>query len=84
MTEAAGIGHNSQLTIHQIVDRVVNLKEQRKDINGDIRQVMHDAEIHGFSKTAVKEAIRMFEMDPEDRAQFNADRQIYLEALDLI
>lgn len=72
------------MTVRKIIDKLVNLKEQAKEITADRRQVMHEAEIHGFNKKAIREALKMFEMEDEERKEFEADRTIYLESLDII
>jgi len=49
-------------------DRIVNLHEQRDELNGDIREVYAQAKEAGFDVTTVREIVRELRMEPDARA----------------
>jgi uncharacterized protein (UPF0335 family) len=65
-------------------DRILNLHKERDDLNGDIREIYHEAKEAGFDVTTVREMVRELRMEPEAR---NARYQLlneYRQSLGLL
>jgi uncharacterized protein (UPF0335 family) len=69
--------------IRNAVPRILNLKQQRKDINAEIAAEREKVNAAGVPKRALDHAIRVKEMDPEDRAQFDEGYAIARDAIGL-
>jgi uncharacterized protein (UPF0335 family) len=67
--------------IRNAVPRIVNLKKQRKEINADIAAEREKVNAAGVTKQALDHAIRVKEMDPEDRARFDEGYAIARDAI---
>lgn len=69
--------------IRNAVPRIVNLKNQRKSINEEIAAEREKVNAAGVSKKALDHAIRVKEMDPEDRQHFDESYAIARDAIGL-
>lgn len=63
------------------VERIERLREEKKSIAGDERDVFDEAETNGFNKKALRKVIRMREQDPTERKADQLVLEAYLEAL---
>lgn len=69
--------------IRNAVPRILNLKNQRKSINEQIAAEREKVNGLGVSKRALDHAIRIKEMDPEDRKAFDESYAIARDAIGL-
>ena len=69
--------------IRNAVPKIVNLKERRKTINAEIAEVREQVNAAGVPKKALDHAIRVKEMDPEDRQRFDEGYAIARDAIGL-
>lgn len=69
--------------IRNAVPRIVNLKRQRKELNAEIAAEREKVNGAGVSKQALDHAIRIKEMDPEDRQRFDESYAIARDAIGL-
>lgn len=76
MTEAVAADH-----LRQMIERVERLTEEKAALQADIREVYAEAKGHGFNVKVMKQVVRERAMDDGDRAEFFANRNLYLEAL---
>jgi len=68
-------------TIRDAVPKIVNLKERRKAINADIAELRERVNAAGVPKKALDHAIRLREMDPDDRQRYDEGYIIAREAI---
>jgi len=59
--------------IKEYANRIINLEEDRKEIAGQVSTVYQEAESKGFNKKALKQALKLLNLQKEDR-----DRQLSL------
>ena len=67
--------------LRSFVDRIMNLEEDRSAINADIREVKSEAKSTGFDMKALNEVLRLERMEKSDREEFEALRELYVDAL---
>lgn len=67
--------------VRNAVPKIINLKEQRKQINAEIAEVREKVNAAGVPKKALDHAIRVKEMDPEDRQRFDEGYAIARDAI---
>jgi uncharacterized protein (UPF0335 family) len=75
MSEA---GHN-QLT--SIVERVVNLEDQKKELGKDIAEVYLEAKGNGFNPQAIRVIVRKKRQDAKKAEALEAEVQAYMVAM---
>jgi uncharacterized protein (UPF0335 family) len=75
-------GHNGQLKA--IVDRVVNLEDQKKDLSKDIAEIYLEAKGNGFNPKAIRVIVRTQRQDAKKAAELEADVSAYMAALGMI
>lgn len=85
-TTKPGDGQATNLTetkdiVRNAVPEIINLKEQRKSINQNIAAVRERVNAAGVPKKALDHAIRVQEMDPEDRQKFDEGLAIARDAI---
>jgi uncharacterized protein (UPF0335 family) len=75
-------GHNGQLKA--IVERVVNLEDQKKELGKDIAEIYLEAKGNGFNLSAIRVIVRKQRQDAKKAAELQADVDAYLAALGLL
>jgi uncharacterized protein (UPF0335 family) len=65
-------------------DRIVNLHEQRDELNGDIRLVYAEAKGAGFDVTTVRSMVRELRMDTDARNAMYQLHEEYRRALGML
>ncbi len=81
------IGNNSQQQLRSIIDRIVNLEEQRQGLADDINDILTEAKSNGFDKGVLRAAVKIAMEDAEKREKRLTKEQIletYLNALGLL
>lgn len=76
LTEAKEVVRNA-------VPSILNLKDQRKAINDEIKSIRERVNAVGIPKKALDHAIKMREMDPDDRERFDEGLAIARDAISL-
>jgi uncharacterized protein (UPF0335 family) len=66
------------------VDRIVNLHEQRDELNGDIREVYGEVKEAGFVVGVVRGLVREYRMDAEARNALYQQQEEYRIALGML
>lgn len=66
-----------------LIERIERLKEERKGISDDIRDVFAEAKAVGYDTKAMREVIRLRAMKPDDRSEMQHVLDTYLAALGL-
>jgi len=69
--------------IRNAVPEIINLKNKRKEINEQIAAARERVNAAGVPKRALDHAIKIKEMDPEDRQQFDEGYAIARDAIGL-
>ncbi len=64
-----------------LIERVERLEEEKKGIADDIRDVMQEAKAVGYSGKMLNEMKKLRKMTPDDRANHEAERETYKNAL---
>lgn len=72
-------GHNGQLKA--IVERVVNLEDQKKELGKDIAEIYLEAKGNGFNPSAIRVVVRKQRADAKKAAELQADVDAYMTAL---
>lgn len=71
-------GHNQ---LRSIVERVVNLEDQKKELGNDIRDVYAEAKGNGYNPAALKVIVRKQRADKAKAAALAADVEAYMNAM---
>lgn len=71
---------NSASMIASYIRRAENLIEERKAINGDIKDIMTEAKSNGFSVKALRKVIQRRAMDALERQTLDSDVETYEHA----
>lgn len=74
---------NAKELVRNAVPRILSLKNDRKAINDEINSLRSEVKAAGIPKSALDLAIRMREIDPEDRAKHDEGYQIARAAIGL-
>lgn len=71
----------NELTVKQIVERVMRLNEEKASLNDDIAHVYAEAKATGYDVKALKIVVREMTQDPEKRREIDAIVETYRAAL---
>jgi len=74
-------GHNQ---LRSIVERVVNLEDQKKELGNDIRDVYAEAKGNGYNPAALKVIVRKQRADKAKAEALEADVQAYMTAMGMV
>lgn len=66
-----------------LIERIQRLKEERKAINEDIKEVFGEAKSLGFEPSGMRQVLKELEADPEQRIAKAAIIDLYRQALGL-
>lgn len=75
------IGDNSRAVLKALVERIEKLEEERKNVSDDIRDIYAEAKANGFDVKALRRAIALRKLDPEEVDECSALVEMYLNAL---
>lgn len=64
-----------------LIDRIMNLKEEKKGINEDIKDVFAEAKATGYDTKGMRAIITLLEMDKNTRLESEAIIETYKNAL---
>jgi uncharacterized protein (UPF0335 family) len=84
MSDAAEIGHNSQLAVDQlksIIERIERLEEEKKSLSDDIRDIYSESKGNGYDVKALRTIVRLRKQSPDDIAEQEAILDTYKHAL---
>ncbi|MGX1012200.1 uncharacterized protein (UPF0335 family) [Bradyrhizobium japonicum] len=70
--------------LQSIIERVERLLEEKKAIADDVAAVYAEAEGNGYDTKALKAIVRMRAQDPNERAEFEAILETYMQALGML
>lgn len=70
--------------LRAFIERVERLREERKAIDDDVKEVFAEAKGNGFSVPAIKHIIKVRAQDRNERAEFEAIVDMYMAALGMI
>ena len=71
-------------SLHYYVERVVNLLEARDEITEDIKLVYDEAKTAGFVAAQMRQIVREYRMDKDERDDLYAIMDSYRKALGLL
>lgn len=88
MAEHGQPGHNSEGNVaadqlRLFIERVERLKEERKEINDDIKDIYAEAKANGYDVRTIREAEKLRAMDAHVRQEREALLETYKRALGL-
>lgn len=66
-----------------LLERIERLKEERKGISDDIRDVFAEGKAVGYSAKIMRETLKLRAMKPDDRAEYEATLDLYKAAVGL-
>ena len=64
-----------------LIERIENLESEKKAIGDDIKDVYAEAKATGYDPKILRAVIRLRKMRPDDRAEFEAVLDTYMNAL---
>ena len=79
--EAKERASNRRLAL--LLDRYANLDEEKKGISDDMKDVVAEAKAVGYDGKMFREMYRLRKMNPDDRAEYEALRDLYKDELGL-
>jgi uncharacterized protein (UPF0335 family) len=65
------------------IERIERLREERKGLGDDIRDVFAEAKANGYDKPVMREILRLREMEPHKRQEWDALVETYRSAVGL-
>ncbi len=78
-------GHNiADGRLRLLIERIERLAEEKQGIADDIKDVFSEAKAVGYTPKIMREALKLRKMKPDDRAEFEALRETYLDALGML
>ena len=66
------------------IDRILRLREEKRAIRDDIKDVYRDAAELGFDRKAMKRLVKVMETDPADRKEADTIFNLYADALGIV
>lgn len=64
-----------------LIERIERLEEEKKGISDDIKDVYQEAKATGYDAKILRAVIRLRKMKPDDRKEFEAVLETYMNAL---
>lgn len=64
-----------------LIERIERLEEEKKGIGDDIKDVYQEAKATGYDAKILRAVIRLRKMNPDDRKEFEAVLETYMNAL---
>ena len=79
----SALGHNSvdDGQLRSIVERAERLREQKAEIDDDLKELYHEARGNGYDAHAIKAVIKYRAEDSAKRAERDAVFDLYLAAI---
>lgn len=78
MIESPSIAHEA---LKSFIERIERLKEEKKALSDDIKDIFAEAKSTGFDPKIMKELIKLRKMDENDRAEQQVLLDIYMNAM---
>ena len=69
MTEQEKIQQRDAGQLTRFIERIERLEEEKRNIQGDIREVYCEAKGAGFSAKAIRTIVKLRKLDPATRAE---------------
>ncbi len=69
--------------LHQYIERIETIEEQKTNLSGDIREVYAEAKGNGFDTKIMRMIIRLRKLNPEQRAEQDELLELYRHAVGL-
>ena len=67
--------------LRDYIERIERLEEEKKDVQGDIKEVYAEAKAAGFDRKALKAVIKLRKMDAASRDEYSDAVDNYMNAL---
>ncbi len=64
-----------------LIERIERLEEEKKGIGDDIKDIYQEAKATGYDAKILRAVIRLRKMKPDDRKEFEAVLETYMNAL---
>ena len=80
MTEIGGLDTNR---LRSIVERVERIEEERKELAGDVRDILAEAKSVGFDVKAIRAVIKLRKMNAADKDEQDFLLETYRKALNI-
>jgi uncharacterized protein (UPF0335 family) len=77
-------GHNSNAQFKSIIERAINIEDERKGLGEDLKDLWAEAKSHGFDVPAMKEVVKLNREDAvkkQKRESKEAIVETYMKAL---
>lgn len=67
--------------LRQFVERIERLEEDKKEVMTDIKEVYAEAKGRGYDPKVLRAVIAQRKKDPQEVSEFEAIRELYIDAL---
>ena len=67
--------------LKSIVERIERMEAEKKVCADDIRDIYAEAKSNGFIPKVLREIVKMRKVDPAERSEHDAVKDLYLQAL---
>lgn len=67
--------------LRQIIERIERLEEEKQGIADDIKDVFAEAKGNGFDVKVLRQIIKLRKQEPQERNEFEAILDLYMQAL---
>ena len=83
MEKDAEVGGIAADRLRSLIERIEHLEEEKKGIQGDIRDIFAEAKSAGFDVKAMRAVLKLRKMNAMDRDEQEALVEIYRKVLDV-
>jgi uncharacterized protein (UPF0335 family) len=79
----AEVGGVATERLRSLIERIERLEEEKKGIQGDIRDIFAEAKSAGFDVKAMRTILKLRKMNAADREEAETIVEVYRKALDM-
>ncbi len=79
----AEVGGVATERLRSLIERIERLEEEKKGIQGDIRDIFAEAKGAGFDVKAMRTILKLRKMNAADREEAETIVEVYRKALDI-
>lgn len=79
----AEVGGVATERLRSLIERIERLEEEKKGIQGDIRDIFAEAKSAGFDVKAMRTILKLRKMNATDREEAETIVEVYRKALDM-
>jgi len=78
------LGGNAKAQLTSIIERVERLEEEKKEVQGQIKEVYDEAKANGYDVKTLRKVVSLRKKKPEERSEEEAMLDLYMNALGML